>query len=589
VTSDNSSVVTMTTASGSGTIGTATATAVNGVATFTNVGIAGTAGTSYLLTFAKSGLTSVTQNITPTAGVAKQLTVFTAAGSAASGAAFLTQPVIQVKDSVGNVRLTDLGRVITVSLSGGTATLSGTLTATTDGGAATFTNVGISGTAGTTYTLLYTSPGLTTASQGITPTAGAATQIAVNAGNGQSATVGTAVTTPPSVIVKDASNNPVSGVTVSWVGGGQTASFTSGTNTTDSNGIVSLVGWTLGSVAGTNTLTATVAGLTGSPLTFTATGTAGPATQIAINAGNSQSATVNTTVTTPPSVIVKDASNNPVSGVAVAFLPSGVSSKINGTAGQVNLTTNASGIAALSTWLLGTTTGTYTVNATSSGLTGSPVAFTATGTAEAAKTLVLTTSGAGAANGAAFTTQPVVTVKDSLGNVRTQDNGTVITVALSGGAATLSGTLTATTVNGVATFSTVAISGTAGTTYTLLYTASGLTTASQGITPTVGAAKQLAISTQATGNGSGAPFVNQPVIQIRDSGGNVVTTDNSTVVTMTVSSGATVIGTATATATSGVAAFSNVGLSGTSGSYTITFTSGSLTSTSQSVSIVVAF
>jgi hypothetical protein len=45
-------------------LGTTTVNAVNGVATFTNVGITGTVGTSYTLTFASSGLTSATQSIT---------------------------------------------------------------------------------------------------------------------------------------------------------------------------------------------------------------------------------------------------------------------------------------------------------------------------------------------------------------------------------------------------------------------------------------------------------------------------------------------------------------------------------------------
>jgi len=36
-------------------------------------------------------------------------------------------------------------------------------------------------------------------------------------------------------------------------------------------------------------------------VTFTATGTAGNAGSIAVNAGNNQTATVNTAVTTPPS------------------------------------------------------------------------------------------------------------------------------------------------------------------------------------------------------------------------------------------------------------------------------------------------
>ncbi|MFM8392716.1 MAG: hypothetical protein ACKOB4_02175 [Acidobacteriota bacterium] len=73
------------------------------------------------------------------------------------------------------------------------------------------------------------------------------TKIAINARKSQTAKVGTAVAIAPSVIVRDASNIPVAGVTVTFAvatGGG---SITGGTATTS-------------------------AGLTGSPLTFTATG-----------------------------------------------------------------------------------------------------------------------------------------------------------------------------------------------------------------------------------------------------------------------------------------------------------------------------
>jgi len=41
---------------------------------------------------------------------------------------------------------------------------------------------------------------------------------------------------------------------------------------TDASGIATVGSWTLGTTAGTNTLAATAGGLTGSPLTFTATG-----------------------------------------------------------------------------------------------------------------------------------------------------------------------------------------------------------------------------------------------------------------------------------------------------------------------------
>lgn len=99
----------------------------------------------------------------------------------------------------------------------------------------------------------------------------------------------------------------------------------------------------------------------------------------------------------------------------------------------------------------------------------------------------------------------------------------------------------------------------------------------------IGPASQLALTTTAAGAAAGAAFTTQPVVVIRDSAGNTVTSDSTSVVTLTVSSGATVVGTATATAASGVATFSTVGLSGPAASYTLTFSSGSLTTATQSI------
>jgi len=134
--------------------------------------------------------------------------------------------------------------------------------------------------------------------------------------------------------------------------------------TTNSAGIATVGSWTLGQTAGSNTLTATSAGLTGSPVSFTATGTAGTATQIAINAGNGQSATA-----APPSLSLLASSSrtrygNAVSGVSVTFairlrwrLSHGGSA-----------TTNTSGIATVGAGL-GQTAGSNTLTATSAGLT----------------------------------------------------------------------------------------------------------------------------------------------------------------------------------------------------------------------------
>ena len=109
--------------------------------------------------------------------------------------------------------------------------------------------------------------------------------------------------TAPSVLVSDAYNNVVSGVTVTFTvtagsgkinNGGGLVTTPLTVNTTGS-GIAALTAWQLGSTTtGTNTLTAAVTGLSGSPVTFTATGTAAAASTIAVSAGNSQTAAVGT-------------------------------------------------------------------------------------------------------------------------------------------------------------------------------------------------------------------------------------------------------------------------------------------------------
>src|SRR5205807_782129 len=152
---------------------------------------------------------------------------------------------------------------------------------------------------------------------------------------------GSAVPIPPAVIVKDASGNPIAGVSVTFAVAPGNGTITGPSQTTDATGIAAVSSWTLATTAGANTLTATSAGLTGSPVTFTATGIAGSAGSIAVSAGDKQTATVNTAVT-PPVVIMKDHFGNPVSGAVVPFAIASGQGCITGAA----QTTNASGIAA---------------------------------------------------------------------------------------------------------------------------------------------------------------------------------------------------------------------------------------------------
>src|SRR5256714_15613065 len=81
---------------------------------------------------------------------------------------------------------------------------------------------------------------------------------------------------PPAVIVRDAHGNPVQGVSVTFAVGLGSGSITGASQTTNAGGIAAVGSLTLGTAAGQNTLTATAPGVNGSPVTFTANGTAGP-------------------------------------------------------------------------------------------------------------------------------------------------------------------------------------------------------------------------------------------------------------------------------------------------------------------------
>ena len=101
-------------------------------------------------------------------------------------------------------------------------------------------------------------------------TAGAPVSLINNGFSTQTLAAGTAVASPPSVLVRDFAGAPVSGVTVTFAvtsGGGV---VTAATATTNASGIATVGSWTLGPVAGVNTLTASAPSLP--TVVFTATG-----------------------------------------------------------------------------------------------------------------------------------------------------------------------------------------------------------------------------------------------------------------------------------------------------------------------------
>ena len=206
-----------------------------------------------------------------------------------------------------------------------------------------------------------------------TATVGAANVVKLSAGDKQTAVAGTAVSTAPAVVVTDGLGNPVPNVAVTFqvASGGGTivgpAQVMSG-----SGGIATLGGWSLGPTAGANTLTASSAGLVGSPITFSATGAVGAATQILIVAGDGQHAAVGSSVPVSPAVQVRDANGNGVSGVAITFTVTSGGGTMDGITSVTTLTTQG-GNASVG-WTVGTE-GPNTLRATALGLNGSPVIF----------------------------------------------------------------------------------------------------------------------------------------------------------------------------------------------------------------------
>lgn len=93
--------------------------------------------------------------------LASKVAITRASVGTESGVAFTTQPRITIQDSSNNTVLSSTATVTATISAGGT--LVGTTTATASAGVATFTNLGVSGDVGTTYTITYTSVGLTVA------------------------------------------------------------------------------------------------------------------------------------------------------------------------------------------------------------------------------------------------------------------------------------------------------------------------------------------------------------------------------------------------------------------------------------------
>ncbi len=390
-----------------------------------------------------------------------------------------------------------------------------------------------------------------------TALAGPATHMVLSAGDSQTTARITHVPIAPAVLVKDQYDNPVSGASVtftvldgggsvtgtpavsaasgiatvgswtlgsalgvnhvrpSWAGVQGGGSFASGTPTSGADGVSALGYWIPCCSSGTYIIRATVAGIVDTSY-FTATVTAGPPGALAVYAGNGQTATTSTAVAIPPAVSVKDTFNNPVPGVAVAFVVTAGNGNVSGSPA----TTNTSGIATVGSWTLGPTPGSNALAATVAGLNATAT-FTATATPRPASSTRTTVTAAPTAIIASTGTSAAtitVTARDESG---LPISGAAVVLTASGYGNTLTQPAGTTDANGVATGT---LSSTGRGTKTVSATVGGVAiTQTAAVTVSAGPATTIAIL---RGNnqtaGAGTPVFTPPAVIVGDAFNNSV-------------------------------------------------------------------
>ena len=291
----------------------------SGVATFGGLSVNKVG--SYTLTPSTtvSGVTTLpaSGSFAVTVGAASQL-VFTQQPTAVVAGATMSPAVtVTVEDAQGNTVTGASGTVSLALTTPGGATLTGGGAVAVSSGVATFGGLRVDKVATYTFTPTTTVAGVTTLplsnSFAVTTSAISASVSTVSASPSTITAGGSGSTI--TVTVLDASSNPVPNISVFLAARGATG-LSQPLAPTNASGVTT--GTLSSTLAGQDTVIATAGGVTLAQQPIV-TVTAGAASQIAVSAGNGQSATAGTAVATAPAVVVRDANNNPVSGVSVTF------------------------------------------------------------------------------------------------------------------------------------------------------------------------------------------------------------------------------------------------------------------------------
>ena len=602
---DSTVAVTLTLTSGTGPlVGTVTVTAVGGTATFTNLEIDKIGSADVLTAAAPLSGGGVTQTSVPfaiTAAAATHLAYVVQPGGGVAAVVWGQQPVVQVQDQYGNLVSTgaDSSRVVTLTLTTGTGAMAGGLAKQAVGGVADFSNNGLSlNLAGVNKVLTaaatITGGSVSVASNPFSIVAAAARQLAfaIQPGGGAAHAVWGQ---QPVVQVQDAYGNIVS------TGADSTRSIvltlSAGTGTLGGTSTLTAVAGQATytnlyiDATGSKTLTATAAALSpGSTSAVSGSFLIAPnaATTVAFATQPSASTVSQVAFARQPWVTIKDNYGNVVTtgpdatATVTLFLTTGTGA-LGGTLSMaaVGGVADFTG-AGLNIDLAGTNKVLTASKADTTGAGGTVVrtgaSNTFTITHGKAASIGFSAQPGGVAAGSLLSPQPQITVLDTAGNTVTDgpDATATVSLALSSGTGSVTGTMSVAAVGGVASFSGLSLDKVgikhlrATKADTATSTAAGvvrgtppLFATSAAFTIALDAAHQLVFATQPGGGTAGAPWGAQPVVQIQDAEGNLVTTgaDATRSVTLSLTSGTgTLGGTLTVTAIAGVATFTNLQL-----------------------------
>ena len=559
---------------GAGTLsGTATEAAVAGVANFAANGLSiDIIGADKVLTFSATGLTTVNTSafaITHAPVAALAITTQPAVTTVA-GVGFAIQPVVEILDAFGNLVSTGAGSTLTVDAAKttGTGTLSGTTSRVASFGVASFGSNGLSiNLIGADKVLTFSATGATDAvSSAFAITHAGAAALTITNQPSVSTVAGVAFVQQPEVQIRDAFGNLVS------TGAGSTltvlATLTTGTGTLTDVGAGNqklanagvadyfIQGLKIDLVGTDKVLTFSSGGLTTADTNAFAI-THAAATQVVLSTPGTDFTADNSTNLTVQArdvfgnVATSDNTTNvtfsPTLSGTISAVVTGNGDGVYNVVGDAEIVTVAAGVATIT--LKDVVAETFEVAFTNDASLTDPANDSIIVTHGVKTQVVITRPGSDFAPGAG--TFLTVQVHDAFGNLVLADSATVITFLMSGsgtiidvatglgdgGYGVVQGTESVTVAAGVAT---IVLEDTVAETLTvtILNNASLTAPAPDSIEVSSLGMSQVGISTPGTDFDAG--FTTNLTVQVQDTTGALITTDNTTQITFSPTLGGTI-------------------------------------------------